>query len=110
MKENEGADFTHVVNPKNILVRNLAGEKQFLLEALERRSFTYNALANNFYGDHAVERFVAGLVDAAHSSLSEKRLDVIARAEIAARLESRHVHHANSYIIANGHHRTTVGA
>ena len=59
--------------------------------------------------DDAVEGFVAGLVDAAHSSLSEKRLDVIARAKIAAGLESRHVHHANSYVIANGHDRTAVG-
>ncbi len=42
------SDFTHIVNAKDIGVRNLAGKKQFLLETVQGLHIGHHSLPYNF--------------------------------------------------------------
>ena len=101
--ELHAGDFAHVVNAKDVLVRDLAGEDQFLLEAVQGILFPYDTLADYLNRNRAIQLFVSRFIDAAHAALTEERLDAVTRAEIASRLKDGRVHRMNGFGVADGH-------
>ena len=80
----DAVDLAEVVNADDVLVRDLAGEQQLVLEALFRRRQRDAAppvRANHLQRDRDAQLRVPGLVDRAHAADAEDPDDVIARAE-----------------------------
>ena len=73
-----------IVNADHVLVRDLAGEEQLVLEALFRsrqRRAAPAVRANHLQRDRDAELRIPGLIDGAHAADAEDPDDVIARAE-----------------------------
>ena len=79
--ELQALDVAEVVNPEDVLVRDLRAEQQLLLEALHGGGVGDEAGPDDLDGDVAIELAVVRLVDAAHPAFAEGVLDVVARAE-----------------------------
>ena len=73
--------ITEVVDADDIAVRDLRGEDQLLLEALDYGGVAGEFAADGLEGDDAVQFEVTGLVDGSHATLAEKGEDFIALAE-----------------------------
>ena len=106
--ETQAADIAHIVNAQDIFVRDLAGENQFLLEALQRVGLSDGAFTHHLDGDRAVQFLVVSFVHAAHSALAEQRVNSVARTEIAPRSDDGSVHHLNGFRLAQRHGSTTA--
>ena len=91
------------MNAENILVRDFARQQELLLEALQGLRVAHHALPDYLDGDHAVERFVVGLVDAAHTAFAEQGFDAVARAEILARRQYGGICELDCYGLAHRH-------
>ena len=83
--ELDAAYVAQVVNAQNILVRNAAGQQQFLLEALHRSRITGQFRAHQLQRYRAIQIAILGFVDLAHPSFANNRFDEIARPELCPR-------------------------
>ena len=80
----DAVDLAQIVNPDDVLVRDLPGEEQFLLEPLfgfRRRAAAARVDANHLQCDGNAQLGVPGLVDRAHAADAKHLDDVIPRAE-----------------------------
>ena len=82
----DAVDFSEVVNADDVLVRDLTGEEQLLLEApldvLRGGRIPRDFRPNDFEGDRDLELLVIGLIDRAHAADAELTQDVIPRSEL----------------------------
>ena len=101
--EAQAADIAHVVNAQDIFVGDLAGENQFLFEALQRVGLADGPFTHHLDGDGAVQFLVVRFVNAAHAALAEQRVNAIARTEIAPGSDDGGVHHLNGFGLPQGH-------
>jgi hypothetical protein len=69
--ELRAADLAHVVDAKNVLMGDLAGEDELLFESLQRVCLAHRAVANHFEGYYTIEILVIRFVNSAHSPLAE---------------------------------------
>ena len=104
------SDLSHIVNAENVLMRNFAGEKQFLFEAAEGFGIAHHPLTDDFDRDQAIKILVISLINAAHTALPEEGFNAVAGTKIAARRERRRVHHAYGGRIANRHRGAAMTA
>ena len=70
-------------------MRDVAGENELLLEALQNRGISRQFGTDNLERDQAVEFAVAGLVDGAHAALPEHAQNFVAFTEKHARLQTQ---------------------
>ena len=101
--EAETADIAHVVDTQDVLMGNLAGENQLLLEALQRIRLADGSVAHDFDGYGAVQVFIVGLINSAHAALAEKSFDAVTRTEIAPRSDDGGIHHLNCFGLPQWH-------
>ena len=81
--------FAQVVDADDVAVRDLRGEDQLLLEALDDCGVSGVFAADRLEGDGAVQLDVPGFVDGAHAAFAEQRDDFVALSEEKARLKNR---------------------
>ena len=79
------------MDPQDVFVGNLAGQQQFLFEALHRLGISHQIWADQLERNRPIELLVVCLVYRAHASLAEPRLNAVARAELRARLQSEKI-------------------
>jgi hypothetical protein len=84
----DAVDLTEIVDADDVLVRDLAGEKQLAfeppLERLRRVLVLGVRRPNHFHRDGDLEHLVPGLIDRAHATDAEQPDDVVSRSEIVA--------------------------
>ncbi len=80
--------LAQVVNADHVLVRDIAGENELLLEAQQNRGISCQLGPDDLERDQAVQFAVAGLVHGPHTALSEHTQDFVASAEKHARLKT----------------------
>src|ERR1700730_9496981 len=78
---------TEVENTNNVLMSDLAGKNQFLLEALQDVLIACKFGANDLQRHHAIEFPVACLIHRAHAALAQQGHDLVAVAQATARLK-----------------------
>ncbi len=86
--EADAVGLTQVVNADHVLVGDVAGENELLLEALQNRGIGRQFGTDDLERDQAVEFAVAGLVHRAHAALPEHAQDFVASTEKHARLQT----------------------
>ena len=69
--ETDALGLPQVVNADHVLVRDIAGENELLLEAQQNRGIGCQFGTDDFERDQAVQFAVAGLVHGAHTALPE---------------------------------------
>src|SRR5690349_9893499 len=74
--------FAEIVNAEDVLVRDAAGEKEFLLKALQDFRIRHELWPNDLERNHTIELQIVCLVDAAHTSFAQLAFHAIAWAEI----------------------------
>ena len=79
--------FAQVVDPDDVLVGDLGGQKQFLLEAVNDGLVAGQVGPDDFQRHHAIQFAVARFVDRAHPAFAEDLQDFVALAENRARLQ-----------------------
>ena len=79
--------FAEVVDADDVAVRDLGGEDELLLEALNDGGVAGVFAADGLERNDAIQLDVARLVDGSHAALAEQREDFIALAEDVAGLE-----------------------
>ena len=84
--EGHGDEFhavglAQVVNAQDILVRDSAGEKKFVFEALNDLGIAGEVGLQDFQSNETVEFAIVGFVDAAHAAFAKKILDDKARSK-----------------------------
>ncbi len=84
------------MDPQDVFVGNLAGQQQFLFEALHRLRISHQIWADQLERNRPIELLVVCLVYRAHASLAEPRLNAVARAELRARLQSGSFQYGNA--------------
>ena len=86
--EANALSLAQIENADHILVRDIAGENELLLEAQQNRGIGCQFGTDNFERDQAVEFAVTRLVDCAHAALPEHAQDLVAFTEKHARLQT----------------------
>ncbi len=79
--ELDAVGFVQVVDADDVLVRDLAGQHQFLLEARQDGRIAGKVGTNDLQPDDAFHFHVAGFVDCAHAAHAEHLVDLVAAAE-----------------------------
>ena len=79
--------FAQVVNANDVLVRDLARQDQFLLEARENSRIAGKVGPNYLQSDRAIDFEIVRFVDRAHAAHAQQCLDFVAAAEHAADFE-----------------------
>ena len=80
--------LAQVVNPDHILVRDLRGQKQFLLEAVDDGLASCQIRPDHFQRHHAIQFAVARLVNRAHAAFAEDLQNLVALPQQRARLQA----------------------
>ena len=79
--------IAQIEDAHDILVRDLAGEQEFLLEAGENGRVGGELGADEFESNGAVEFAVAGFVDGSHAAFAQQVQDFVAAAENVSDLQ-----------------------
>ena len=79
--------FVQVVNADDVLVRDLPGQHQLLLEARQDGGIPGQVGTNDLQPNNALDFHVAGFIDRAHAAHAEQLLDLVAAAENVAFVE-----------------------
>ncbi len=80
-------ELCQIVNADYILVSNLPGENQFLLEAAQDFRILGQARTDDLQRDDAIQLQVAGLINRAHSALADPPHDLVSIREHSADFE-----------------------
>src|SRR5580692_5117210 len=107
--EFRAADFSHIVDAKDVLVGDLAGENELLLESLQGVCLAHRTLANYLERHHTIEILVIRFVNAAHPALTEQRFNAVSRPKVAPGGESGGVDHHHRFGIPHRHRGTAAG-
>ncbi len=81
-------EIVQIVNAQDILVRNSAGKKQFLFEALDDRGVADEIRLKRFERDRAREFLIERSVHLAHAASTEKFFDAKPGAKVLAGLRA----------------------
>src|ERR1035438_1962551 len=85
--EADALSLAQVENADHVLMRDVAGENELLLEARKNRGIRRQFRTDDLERDQAVELAVPSLVDGAHAALPENAKDLVAFTEKHARLQ-----------------------
>src|SRR5437763_204853 len=85
--ELQAIGVAQVVDPNDILVSDLMGEYQFLLETIENGGVSRQFRSNHFERDHAIHFAIPRPVNRAHAPFAEKLENLVASPEYGADLQ-----------------------
>src|SRR5208282_3172770 len=87
--EADALRLTQIENADHVLVRDVAGENELLLEARQNGRIHRQFRTDDLERNQPVKFAVAGLIDGAHAALPEHSHDLVASTEKHARLQTR---------------------
>ena len=83
-EETAAVGVAEVVQPAHVLVRDLAGDAQLVVELRELRVVDRGAFRQELQGDRLIEREVVGAIHFAHAAASEQRHEPVAAGDDGA--------------------------